>query len=55
VSGQRVGTFEHFYDGRWIEVPVGSDKTADGKLSVEIVNARKGANAVLSKVEWMEK
>jgi hypothetical protein len=55
VSGQRVGTFEHFHDGRWIEVPIGSDKTAEGKLSVEIVNARKGANAVLSKVEWTEK
>jgi hypothetical protein len=55
VGGGTVGTFEHFHDGHWIEVPVTSDKTADGKLDVKIVNAREGANAVLSKVEWLEK
>jgi hypothetical protein len=55
VGGDTVGTFEHFQDGRWIEVPVNSDKTVDGKLDVKIVNARDGANAVLSKVEWIEK
>jgi hypothetical protein len=55
VGGNTVGTFEHFQDGRWVEVPVTSDKTADGNLSIQIVNAREGANAVLSKVEWQEK
>jgi hypothetical protein len=54
VGGNTVGVFEHFQEGRWIEVPIGPDKTADGKLSVQIVNAREGANAVLSKVEWVE-
>ena len=56
VSGQRVGTFEHFYDGPvdW-KCRLARTKLQMGKLSVEIVNARKGANAVLSKVEWMEK
>ena len=52
VGGEPVGTFDHFHEGRWIEVPV---KTADGKLSVQVVNARDGANAVLSKIEWIEK
>lgn len=55
VGGTTVGTFDHFQAGRWIEVPVGADKTADGKLKVQVVNARDGANAVLSKAEWIEK
>jgi hypothetical protein len=55
VGGETIGTFEHFEDGRWVEVPVGPDKTPDGTLSVQIVNALEHANAVLSKVEWLEK
>lgn len=55
VGGETVGTFDHFENGRWVEVPVGPDKTADGKLDVQIINARQGANAVLSKIEWLEK
>ena len=55
VGGDTVGTFDHFQTGRWIEVPVSTDKTMDGKLTVRVVNARDGANAVLSKVEWIEK
>ena len=55
VGGETIGTFDHFQNGRWIEVPIDSEKTADGKLSIRIVNARDGANAVVSKVEWVEK
>ncbi len=55
VHGQNIGTFDKFQKGRWIDVPVGPDETADGKLKVEIINARDGANAVLSQVEWLEK
>jgi len=55
AGAETVGTFEHFQEGRWLDVPVGLDETADGKLNVRIVNAREGANAVLSKVEWLEK
>ncbi len=55
VGGETVGTFEHFQAGRWVEVPVGANKTADGKLDIQVINARDGANAVLSKVEWIEK
>lgn len=55
VAGETVGTFDHFENGRWIEVPLGLDKTADGKVTVQIINARDGANAVLSKIEWLEK
>ncbi len=55
VGGKTIGTYDHFQDGRWIEAPVSSDETADGKLNVRIVNAQGNANAVVSKIEWMEK
>jgi hypothetical protein len=54
VGGKTVATFDHFQEGRWIEVPADGKKTGEGNLSVQIVNARAGANAVLSKVEWVE-
>jgi hypothetical protein len=55
VGGETIGTFENFQKGRWIDVPVSTEKTADGKLSIKVVNAREGSNAVLSIIEWMEK
>ncbi|HEY1787548.1 MAG TPA: glycoside hydrolase family 172 protein [Verrucomicrobiae bacterium] len=55
VGGETVGTFENFQQGRWIDVPVGAEKTADGKLSIQVVNARNGSNAVLSDIMWIEK
>lgn len=54
VGDQMVGTFDHFQNGRWIAARVSSDAIADGKLNVRITNARAGANAVLSKIEWVE-
>jgi Protein of unknown function (DUF2961) len=55
VGGKTAGTYDHFQNGRWVEVPVSSDETADGKLSVRIVNAQDVANAVVSKIEWIKK
>lgn len=55
VGGKTIGTYDHFQDGRWVEAPVDSAETADGKLSVRIVNAQDAANAVVSKIEWIEK
>jgi Protein of unknown function (DUF2961) len=55
IGGETAGTFDHFQDGQWVEVPISSDKTANGRVDVRIVNARDGANAVLSKIEWLEK
>ncbi len=55
VGGETVGTFENFQKGRWIDVPVGPEKTADGKLSIKVINARAGSNAVLSDILWIEK
>jgi hypothetical protein len=55
VAGDTVGTFENFQQGRWVEVPIGAEKTANGKVSIQIVNGNDKANAVLSKLEWVEK
>jgi hypothetical protein len=54
VGGHTIGTFENFQRGRWIEVPVSAEKTADGKLNIQVINARKGSNAVLSNIIWLE-
>jgi hypothetical protein len=55
VGGDNVGTFDNFQKGRWIDVPVGAEKTADGKLRIKVINARIGSNAVLSDIVWIEK
>ncbi|HVM47832.1 MAG TPA: glycoside hydrolase family 172 protein [Candidatus Acidoferrum sp.] len=55
VGGENIGTFENFQKGRWIDVPVSAQKTAEGKLSIQVINARTGSNAVLSNILWIEK
>jgi hypothetical protein len=55
VGGETIGSFEHFEDRRWIEEPVDPGKTVNGTLSVRIVHNLQRANAVVSKVEWLEK
>jgi hypothetical protein len=54
VGGDTVGTFENFQQGRWIDVPMSAEKTASGKLSIQVINARTGSNAVLSDIVWLE-
>ena len=55
IAGEEVGTVQNFQEGRWLERHVGADKTADGKVRVRAVNVRKGSNAVISIIEWVEK
>jgi hypothetical protein len=55
VAGQEFGPITGFQEGKWIECRVGADKTADGKVPVRATNLRKGSNAVISIVEWIEK
>ena len=55
VAGHELGTVQGFQDGKWLEQRVGSDQTADGKVLITAVNARKGSNAVISIIEWVEK
>jgi hypothetical protein len=54
IAGEELGELEGFQAGRWLEHRVSSDKTADGKVLVEALNARAGANAVISIIEWVE-
>jgi hypothetical protein len=55
VGGETVGTYENFQAGRWIDVPVSAEKTADGKLSIQVINARRISNVVLSNIVWLER
>ena len=54
MDGQTLGTFTNFQAGRWIEVPVNAAQTANGNVVIQVINARTGANAVLSMVEWLD-
>jgi len=55
IAGQEFGPITGFQDGKWIECPIGADKTAEGKVPIRAANLRKGSNAVISIVEWIEK
>ena len=55
VAGDDLGTLEKFQEGKWLEHPVSASQTADGKVLVRAVNARKGSNAVISIIEWVKK
>jgi hypothetical protein len=54
VAGAPLGVVAHFENGRWLEHHVSAEDSADGKVTIEAVNARSGSNAVLSIVEWIE-
>lgn len=53
VGSDTVGTFDHFTDGRWVDFPVGPEKTAEAEVNVRITDARDGSDVVLSKIEWV--
>jgi hypothetical protein len=55
VGGDTVGAYDQFQKGRWIEVPVSPDRAANGKLKIQVLNNNEASNAVLSKLEWVEK
>jgi hypothetical protein len=55
IAGDDMGTLDKFQEGKWLEHPVSTGQTADGKVVVRAVNARKGSNAVISIIEWVEK
>lgn len=52
VDGQTVGTFANFQQGKWIEANVTSADTADGRINVEVDNARQGSNVAVSEVAF---
>jgi hypothetical protein len=54
IAGEDLGVIEKFQDGHWLERRVDADKTSSGKVFIRATNARKGSNAVISIVEWVE-
>jgi hypothetical protein len=54
IGGDEEGVVENFQEGKWIEHRVSADQNPEGRVLVQAVNARKGANAVISIVEWVE-
>ena len=55
IAGDDMGTLDKFQEGKWLEHPVSTGQTADGKVLIRAVNTRKGSNAVISILEWVEK
>jgi len=52
VEDKLIGRYESFQSGQWIEVPVSTADTADGRVSVSMKNLKPGANAVVSFVRF---
>ncbi len=54
IAGHAFGPLEQFQQGRWVEQRVSAAETGEGKVLVRATNARKGSNAVVSILEWVE-
>ena len=54
IGGKSLGVVENLEGGKWLEQDVGPERTSEGKVLVEARNARAGANAVISIIEWVE-
>ena len=54
VGGESPGLIENFSEGRWLEFHVGPGQSATGRVLVRATNQRKGSNAVVSVIEWIE-
>jgi hypothetical protein len=55
VAGKALGAVEDFAQGRWLECEVSPEQTKNGKVLIQATNTLKGANAVISIVEWIGK
>jgi hypothetical protein len=55
IAGEDVALVENFQAGKWIEHRVSAAQTADGRVLIRATNARKGSNAVISIIEWIER
>ena len=55
IAGEELAPIESFQEGKWLEHRVGSDKTGEGKVSIRASNTRRGSNAVISIIEWVER
>ena len=55
VVGKSMGVVESFQKGVWLEYPVRSDQTDQGKVLIQAVNGNPRSNAVISIVEWVQR
>ena len=55
VCGRALGDFENFQQGQWLEVPISSTDTAQGRIPVVIKNLQDKSNAVVSLVRFVSK
>jgi hypothetical protein len=55
IAGKSLGLVENFAEGRWLEQPITSNESAEGRVLIEARNARQTSNAVISIVEWVQK
>lgn len=53
VADKSLGEIHDFREGRWLECTINPEQSADGKIPIQVRNARQGANAVLSIIEWV--
>jgi hypothetical protein len=54
VAGRKIGDYENFQQGRWIEAPIAAADSAQGRIGVAIENLKPGANAVVSLIRFVE-
>lgn len=55
VAGKSLGEVHDFQEGRWLECAIGPEQSLDGKIPIQLRNAREGSNAVLSIIEWVQR
>jgi hypothetical protein len=55
VAGISLGLVENFQKGCWLEQPINSGESTDGKILIQARNARQGSNSVISIIEWLKK
>jgi hypothetical protein len=54
VNGTSLGEIADFVEGRWLGCPLDASQTAQGSVRIQAFNARSGANAVISIIEWIQ-
>jgi hypothetical protein len=53
VAGKSIAIVDSFAEGRWVECDVTPEETSGGKVPIQVLNMRDGANAVISMIEWI--
>ncbi|MBI4556197.1 MAG: DUF2961 domain-containing protein [Candidatus Hydrogenedentes bacterium] len=52
VAGRKVGIFENFQQGQWVDIPIAVADTAEGRIPTTIENLKPGGNAVVSLIRF---